>query len=315
MRARHLAAVLLAAVVASCSKGPKKDGPLVAKGDGVAVTAEEFKRKLDEQSPFIRARYATLDRKKEFLENLVRFQLLAAEARAQGLEKDPEVQDAIEKILVQRLVRKSFDEGGASAASEADARKYYEDHRDEFVKPERVRVSQIFLRAEKGSTERAARAAEAKKVLARLKAEEAKNPLLFSNLARDLSDDPQAKASGGDLGYRSREELEGLASRPVADAAFGLRAIGDETGVVEADRGFYILKLTARQPAVNRSFDEVKGQLVARASRDSRSKDFDAFVKKLREKAGVKIDDAELEKVPVAAAGPAAPAAAAGAQP
>jgi len=204
--------------------------------------------------------------------------------------------------MVQRLVRRSFDEAGAGAPSEQGAREFYEGHRDEFVKPERLRLSQILLRAEKGSAQRAARAAEARRLLARLEAEGQRNPLLFASLAREVSEDAETRSSGGDLGYRSREELEGVGSKALAGAAFALRNPGDESGVVETDLGFHILKLTARQPALNRSFEDVKAELVARIGREQRTKAFDAFVKKLREKAKVEIADAELDKIPVSPA-------------
>lgn len=309
MKPAKLITLALAATAAltACS-GDKKKGPTIAKGKDVAITAAEFKAKLEEQSPFIRARYATLDRKKEFLENLIRFELLAAEAKRQKLDEDPEVQETLKKIMVQRLVRKSFDEDGAQSAGDDELRKYYDEHRDEFVKAERVRVSQIVVRAERSAPDRAARAADARKLLAQLKAEQARNPLAFASVARERSDDLPSKASGGDLGYRSREEIERAYGAPVAAAAFGLKNVGDETGIVESDLGFHVLKLAARQPALDRPFEEVRAQLAARLGREKRTRDFDAYVKTLREKSSIEISDAELEKVEVSAApAPAAP--------
>jgi peptidyl-prolyl cis-trans isomerase C len=292
-----------AALFTACSRSDKK-GPVVAKGDGVVVTTDEFKAKLDEQSPFIRARYSTLDRKKEFLENLIRFELLAAEAKEQKLDKDPEVQATLKKIMVQKLVRKAFDEKEAAQGSDSDAKKYYEDHQDEFVKPERLRVSHVFLKAERGSADRARKSADAKKLYAKLKADEPRNPLAFANLARDASEDFGSKGGGGDLGYRTREEIERQWGKEVGDAAFGLKDMGQDSPIVESAQGFHLLKLAARQPGHDRKFEEVKGQLLARIGRERRTKEFDEYVKRLREKASIKIDDAELEKIAVSSASP-----------
>jgi peptidyl-prolyl cis-trans isomerase C len=277
-------------------------GVAVAKGSGIVVTADELKAKLDEQSPMVRARYTTLERKKEFLENMIRFELLAAEAKRRELDKDPEVQATVKKIMVQRLVRMTYEADSSKTASDDEVRRYYDEHLEEFVKPERVRVSQVFLRGQKGTPERAPRAADAKKALARLKAERASNPLAFANLAREVSEDLATKASGGDLGFRSREELEKTWGREVAEAAISLRNVGDESAIVESERGFHLLRLTGRQPAVSRGFDEVKPQLAARVGREKRSKEFEEVVKALREKADIQIVDAELEKVQVSAA-------------
>lgn len=283
-----------------CSKAPAKPGPLVAKGKDMAVTVGEFKARLDEQSPAVRARYATLDRKKEFLENLIRFELLAAEARRRKLDQDPEVQAAIQRLLVQKLVRAALDEkGGSGAASEAEARAHYDAHLAEFVRPERVRVSLLLLRAEPGSPIRAAKVAELKKRLAQLKVDEQRSPLAFGNLARDLSDDAASRAAGGDLGFRSREELERQYAAPVAEAAFALKDIGALSGVVEGPAGIYLIKLGGRQAASSTAFEETKGQLMARLGREQRTKEFDEFVKTLRMDADVQVVDAELEKVAI----------------
>jgi peptidyl-prolyl cis-trans isomerase C len=294
------------AAIAACSKADK--GPVVARGDGFVVTADEFKAKLEEQSPFVRSRYTTLERKKEFLENIVRFKVLAAEAARRKLDKDPEVQETLRKIMVQKLVRQSFDDPqGGKDIPDAEVKSYFDAHLAEFQQPERVRASMIFLRADKGSPQRGAKADAAKKAYARLKTESAKGSLAFSGLARDLSEDPASKAAGGDLGFRTHEELEKQWSKEVADAAFALKDVGQESSVVEAPQGFFIFKLGARQPGAHRTFEEMRAQLAARIARERRTSDFDAFVKKLRDSAGVKVDDAELEKVAVAALPPPPP--------
>jgi peptidyl-prolyl cis-trans isomerase C len=299
MRHQVIAVSVAIAAIAACSKGAK--GPVVASGSGFVVTTDEFKAKLDEQSPFVRSRYTTLERKKEFLENIVRFKVLAAEATRRKLDQDPEVQETLRKIMVQKLVRQEFDDNGGKGVPDPEVRSYYDAHLAEFQQPERVRASMIFLRADKGSPQRAAKADAAKKTFARLKAESAKGPLAFSSLARDVSEDPATKAAGGDLGFRTHEELEKQWSKEVADAAFALKDVGQESSVVEAPQGFFLLKLGARQPGTHRTFEELRPQLAARIARERRTADFDAFVKKLRDSADVKVNDAELDKLAVAA--------------
>ena len=90
-----LVLVLAATALVACQpqRGPKKSGPAVARGDGVVVTADEFSARLKEQSPIIRSRFTTLERKKEFLDGLIRFEVLAAEAERKGLAEDPDILD------------------------------------------------------------------------------------------------------------------------------------------------------------------------------------------------------------------------------
>jgi len=314
---RPSVAVILALAVAACSKGgAEKKGPFVAQGNGVAVTAEEFKAQLDQQSPFIRSRYNTLERKKEFLDNLLRFEVLAREAQRQGLDKDSDVQMTMKKVMVQKLVQKSFgDQDALKQVPESDSQAWYEQHKEEYQRPLRLRVYQILVKAPAAGPERAKKQEVARKVLAQLRAEEKKNTLAFVSVAREKSEDDASKNLGGDLSFKSREELEKSHGKAVADTAFALKD-NETSGLVESPAGFYVLKVSGRQEAIDRPFDQVKGQIAQRLLRERKTKEFDEFVKKLREDAAVKVDDAELEKVavaapqppPVAPGGPAMPA-------
>jgi peptidyl-prolyl cis-trans isomerase C len=72
--------------------------------------------------------------------------------------------------------------------------------------------------------------------------------------------------------------------------------------VIETARGIYVVKSTGQQEEINRPFDTVKAQINAKLVREKRTKDFDLLVKKLKEDAKITVNDAELEKVTVAAA-------------
>ena len=84
------ACVLCALALAACKKG--SSGPVVAHVGGDVITAEDFKRRIDEQSPFLRSRYNTLERKKELLDALVEVMSLRNDLRAlrmRGLKYGP----------------------------------------------------------------------------------------------------------------------------------------------------------------------------------------------------------------------------------
>jgi peptidyl-prolyl cis-trans isomerase C len=296
----------LCALAVACqpSKGnQKKSGTPVARGSGFTITTDEFKARIDEQSPFIRARYTSLERKKEFLDNLVRQEVLAVEAERQGLDKDPDVRATIRKIMVQKLVQKRFqvEQGSSMDVPEADLQKYYEEHKAEYVRPRRVRVHAVVFDAAAGSPERAKKAALAKKALQKIRAEEKKNPLVFAQAVAEYSDDQASKAVAGDLQFRSQEELAQAYTKQLADAAFALKP-GETSGVIEAPNALYLLKFTGEQPEVNRTFDQVKTQIASKLSREKKTKEFDEWLKGLKDKAGVTIDEKALESVEVSTA-------------
>jgi peptidyl-prolyl cis-trans isomerase C len=305
---RRIVLVTVAASLAACgNSGPKKSGPAVASGKGITITADEFKARLDEQSPFIRARYNTLERKKEFLDNLVRFEVLAKEAERQGLDKDPEVQLTLRKIMVQKLVQRSFqDPGAAKELPDAETQKYYDEHKDEFNRPKKARLTAVVFTAPAGSPDRAKKVAAARKALAKVKAEEKKNPQAFQQAVAEFSEDPASKGVAGDLGFKSAEELEKSFGKEVAAAAFALKA-GEVSGVVEGAQGVYLLRLAGVQEELARSYEQVKAQISQKLVRERRTKEFDDLVKKLRDEAQVTVDEKALDAIVVAAPPPGAP--------
>jgi peptidyl-prolyl cis-trans isomerase C len=303
-----LAAVAAAVTLVACQPTEKKKsgGPVVAQGKGVTITAEEFKARLDEQSPFIRARYTTLERKKEFLDNLIRFEVLAKEAERRKLHEDPEVQNTLKKIMVQKLVQKEFQAADAAGqVPDAELQAYYDSHRDEYFRPKKVRASLVVWNAPAGSPDRAKKLSAARAAAAKLKVDEKKNTLAFAQLVQGASEDATTKATAGDLNYKSMDELTTAWGKEVATAAFALKA-GESSGVIEGEKGLFLVKATGVQEEMNRPFDQVKTQIANKLFREKKTKEFDEWLKKLRAEADVKIDDKELEKVEVAAGGGAA---------
>ena len=104
--------------------------------------------------------------------------------------------------------------------SNEDAKKYFEENKDSFIK---IRASHILLKTED----------EAKKVEERLKKGEK-----FNDLAYELSIDKVSAAKGGDLGYFTKGQMV----EEFDNAAFALK-VGEVSGIVKTDYGFHIIKV------------------------------------------------------------------------
>ncbi len=124
--------LLVSACKGSSSGETQKQDPVVARVGDSTITVQELKTRLDEQPPAIRARYTTAERKKEFLENQIRVELLAQEARKQGLDKDPDVLASLERLMVQKLLQKHAATLENQPVSEAELQKYYQEHLSDF---------------------------------------------------------------------------------------------------------------------------------------------------------------------------------------
>jgi hypothetical protein len=87
------------------------------------------------------------------------------------------------------------------------------------------------------------------------------------------------------------------------DASFKLVNIGDVSPPVKTGAGLAVLKLTGRRKALSRAFDEVKQQIRNRLYGDKRRDSMEAFVKRLRDGANIKIDETKLAAVQIESAG------------
>ncbi|MGC3999777.1 MAG: peptidylprolyl isomerase [Anaeromyxobacter sp.] len=307
---RRIALLGLVALAATACKSGNKSDPVVAKGDGFEITASQVKKQLDEQAPFLRARYSTPEQKKEFVDKMVEMELMAREAEKEGLDKDPDIEQMRKRMMVQKLWQKKFQQDPKAAAIPADAIKtYYDGHKAEFFRPKKVRGALVAFSAPAGSPDRAAKKKKAAEALAKLKADEKKTPLAFVNVVQAYSDDPATKATNGDLSFKSQDELTTAYGPELADAIFKMKS-GETSDVLETPKGFYIVRVNGAQDELNRTLEQATPQIEARLLREKRGNEFTEWRKQLKEKAKVEIDDkaiAGIELAPVAAPGGGVP--------
>ncbi len=139
---------------------------------------------------------------------------------------------------------------------------FYDSHLAEFQVPEQVRAAYVILNADALAAletvsedelrnwydtnlrakfeARMAAKKKAEELLAQLRA----TPEKFAELAKQHSQDPGSKESGGDLGLFGR----GSMVKPFDEAVFKLKP-GQLSGIVETDFGFHIIRLTAIKAA------------------------------------------------------------------
>src|SRR5256885_164302 len=183
----------------------------LAKIDDVTITLGEFQERINRQSPYIRARYTSLEQKKEFLDSLIRFEVLAKEAYRRGLDKDPEVVRTMKQVMIQKLMRDEFDtKVTADTVADDEMKKYYDQNVADYVKPEEVRASAIIIKNR----------AQADRVLLEAKGDAGKTNKGFRDLVGKYSQDEETKLRGGDLRYFDAATKDLPA--PVVKGAFAL---------------------------------------------------------------------------------------------
>lgn len=122
-----------------------------------------------------------------------------------------------------------------------EVERYHREHIDRYSAPEEVRARHILVSSEgAGADADAAARAEVEGLLRRVRAGED-----FGALAREHSDDPATRATGGDLGFFGRGAMLDAFER----AVFSLRP-GETSDVVRTEVGYHIIQCTEFRPAV-----------------------------------------------------------------
>ncbi len=210
-------------------------------------------------------------------QNLMVRRMLAAEARAQGLDKDPLVAAAIQQALDRALSEAYLAEldrrnEPSAQALEQFARAKYNAEPQRFQAPAESRARHILVRETTPTSK-----AKAEELLEKLK-----SGADFESLAKAESQDPGSAARGGDLGWFGA----GRMVKPFEDAVAALSKPGELSGLVETQFGYHIIQLVDRREAGLRPFDEVRDTLMreARSSvlSDGRVRAAQSIVEQLR---------------------------------
>ncbi len=260
--------------------GGEETGTVVARVGAGAITVDELRARIEEAG-VLRDRYREPRELRALLDHEIRFELLAAEAQRRGFDRDPEVQEAARKAMVQKMLTRSL--GEASSVSDDEVKAFYERNNAEYHQPERVQLELLRF-------DGAQAAAGARDKLKSGKGD----ALAYAQLRKELGLESTRDL---ELKYWSQEELEASAGTELAAAAFAATELGVLGPVVASGGKFYVWKPTGRRPAYHKAINEVADAIRTRLHRQRRAESFDALVRELREETPVTIDEAALRQV------------------
>lgn len=160
-------------------------------------------------------------------------------------EKDPrEVGIIRDQLTAMRLVNQQIRSG--LIASDEEVLRFYQQHKDRFMLPPEVRISQILIALNPGGELLAVRE-KAQQVFALLKKGER-----FEELAARYSDGPEGRRGGG-LGYIRPGDM-----LPQIQKAIEQMAPGSVTEPLASPIGMHIIRVDDRKPPQFRPYEEVK---------------------------------------------------------
>lgn len=213
-----------------------------------------------------------------------------------------EYREVLKTEIYGELLRAELNKG--ITVSDMEIKAFYEAHKTEpaFQQPERVTASHILVAArpnliaqelqrEKNLTGDALKSAVSEEMnRRRARAEELRRKVVggadFAALARESSDDPSSRASGGELGTFTRNSH----TRAFDDAAFALKP-GTISNVVETDFGFHIIRVTAYEAARALTLAEATPEISKRLQTEREAARLTDWLKEARRKADVRINE------------------------
>jgi len=154
-------------------------------------------------------------------------------------------------MLTERVIRQEV--GGTINIPKAEVQKYYEDHKNEFMRDERIFLAQIYLStAGKDAALLPVIEKKAKDLVARARKGER-----FAELARDNSDHAESAQNGGELGSFKRGELDPQVEKMIWDQERHF-----VTEPIKRSDGWLILRVNEQQKEGLAAIEEVEGEIM-----------------------------------------------------
>jgi peptidyl-prolyl cis-trans isomerase C len=216
---------------------------------------------------------------------------LAAQVKLQGLTRADWDKQRIDQATVGVVLERELKVN----ISDADARKYYDENPARFEQPEQVRASHILISTKDPVT--GGDLSDDKKPAKKKEIEDLRKRAVggedFAALARQYSEDPGSKDSGGEYTF-----ARGRMVPPFEAAAFSLQT-NQISDVVTTSYGYHIIKLIEKLPAKMLGYAEVSDDLKdAMRSKQLQEKLRETkYVQNLLVKNDVEIMDAKLKQL------------------
>jgi peptidyl-prolyl cis-trans isomerase C len=289
--------------------GPREDPNVVAVVNGQSLPRAEFEAELGREMATLDGSPRSPDQAEPFkltlLDTMVDRALLLQAAREAKVTVSPEeverrllalaaeypdgldglisaaqttrpllTQRTLEQMTIEKLYAQQVD--ARIAISEEAIRAYFEQHPEEFTEGEAVHAAQIVV---KGLD-------DAKRIQSQLWAGKK-----FPDLARRYSLSPEAKV-GGDLGFFKR----GTMPHAFDEVVFTL-PVNQVSDVVSTEFGFHLFKVLEKRPARKKELNEARAHIEKRLLDSARREAQAAFVKGLRARATLVVNQTALQQV------------------
>lgn len=208
--------------------------------------------------------YNTPEGRRAVLNQIIGNKLLLLDAKRNLIEAEAAFREQLARLKDNLLISYAGEKILSSVnVTEAEVKEYYEAHRDEFKSGETVNASHILVDSEE----------KAKAIYEEISS----GKKSFEDAAKEYSSCP-SKDAGGNLGDFGRGQMV-----PEFDSAVFAMEVGEVTSIpVKTQFGFHLIKLNAKNPEKEMSYDEIKDELKAGLLGEKRHKAYESKINQLK---------------------------------
>lgn len=246
-----------------------EESKVLAIVEGTEITEKDVELLMRGLGPEQSARFNSEQGKKTLLNELINQQLFYLDAIENGFDKEEgfikQLEKTKENLLKQYAMTKMLTQVNVDVQEVKD---YYEAHKNQFVTQEGVRASHILVDGQE----------KANNII-----KEMNDGLAFEEAAKKYSKCP-SNAKGGDLGFFTK----GRMVPEFEKVAFDMEK-GELSAPVKTQFGYHIIKVVDKKGEEQKSFEEVKTQILNQLKAINQNKLYVDKTSKLRQKYSVEV--------------------------
>ena len=258
---------------ADSAKKAEKD-VILAKFGKQSITLKEMEKNISEMQEWKQDRYKDQEGKKKYLDELIEEKLLTLEAGNRKINEIPEIAKQLkeyrDQLMLKELVKEEIDD--KVKVLDADSEKYYNEHKAEYIDPEKVTVTEITLKDE----------AKAKEILDKIKAGGD-----FTAIAKEMSSKGESfgpgQSNGGQTSPFTKDSFS--SAKNFVDKAFSLNK-GEISDIIiqpiEPDTYYMIIRLDDHTQPRQKELSEVKDDINWAVEKEKKRERIDQWLAEMK---------------------------------
>ena len=224
---------------------------IVATINSQVISKDDFIKQMALHGGLRPGQYQTLEQKQVLLNYLVNQEVMFSNAKKLGITNNLAVNNLFKKKVVERYLDQELKPKlSAVKISNHEVITYFEKNKESYNKPARRRAAIIYVEGDNKE-----KITEAQSKLAEISSE-IKH---FGELAKTYSDDANSRYRGGIIGWIiNHPDRKYRWDQKVTNALFKLKNPGDVSPILKTDKGYYLVKLVAKESQQQRPLSKVE---------------------------------------------------------